>query len=70
MDTKPTTPRRGSYLRFFADRDAARQHMVLRNHVAREGTVYCLVDGPEDNYAVVDLKTAIDLGGPYEWSGR
>jgi len=67
-DKRPT--RRGDYLRLFADREDARRRMILRNQTARDGTVYCLVDGPEDNYAVVDLRTAIDLGGPYEWSAR
>ena len=28
------------------------------------------LDGPEDNFAVVDLETAIELEIPYEWSTR
>jgi hypothetical protein len=27
----------------------------------------CLVDGPDDNFAVVDLQTAVELGGGYRW---
>ena len=30
--------------------------------------IFCLVDGPEDNFAVVDLETAIGFEIPYECS--
>jgi hypothetical protein len=44
------------------------EYMRGRNRASRDRTLYAVVDGPDDNYAVVDLKTAIDLGGRYEWS--
>ena len=56
------------YVRQFASRDEAHDRMLVLNRAARDGSVYCLVDGPENDYAVVDLRTAIDLGGPYKWA--
>ena len=65
-----------TYVKFFDTRDDAYAHMLEQNQ-ARTGAnrqpceesfvLYCLVDGPEDNFAIVDLETAINLGGPYEW---
>jgi hypothetical protein len=55
--------------KFFTDHDSAYEYMrsLNRTHLKE---IYCLVDGPEDNFAVVDLKTAIELDMPYEWSAR
>ena len=64
------------YIQFFDTRDGAYQHMLEKNQARTDAnrqpgtecfTLYCLVDGPEDNFAIVDLETAINLGGPYEW---
>ena len=56
-------------IKFFTDQGAAYDYMrsLNRTHIKE---IFCLVDGPEDNFAVVDLETAIDLGIPYEWSTR
>ena len=60
-----------TYCKFFDTKDGARELMVTKNRVNREKyAIYCLVDGPEDNFAVVDIHTAIDLGIGYEWSTR
>jgi hypothetical protein len=56
-------------IRFFAEEDQAREHMRLLNQTHCK-EIFCLVDGPEDNFAVVDLKTAIEMDMPYEWSRR
>ena len=56
-------------IRFFAEEDQAREHMRLLNQTHCK-EIFCLVDGPEDNFAVVDLKTAIEMDMPYEWSTR
>ncbi len=65
-----------TYVEFFATRDEAYAQMLEKKydpHVRepragwRTFLLYCLVDGPEDNFAVVDLETAIDLGVGYEW---
>lgn len=31
-------------------------------------TVYCLLDGPDDDYVVCDLRTAIETGLPYQFA--
>jgi hypothetical protein len=56
-------------IKFFVEEEEARDYMVSlnRTHIKE---IFCLVDGPEDNFAVVDLETAIDLEIPYEWSTR
>lgn len=60
------------YLREFSDRNEAYDRMTLKNRSCRAAgnnrDIYCLVPGPSDNWAVVDLATAIDLGLGYEWS--
>ena len=60
-----------TYLREFTDRDDAVAWMTQKNracHRAGNTTdLYAVVDGPTDNFAVVDLDTAIDLGLGYEW---
>lgn len=57
-----------TYCQQFASEDKAYDHMLAINRTSRDGTIYCLVDGPEDDYAVVDLRTATELGAPYEWA--
>ena len=56
------------YIRIFADEADADLWMRAKNRVSRDGEMYCVVDGPQDDYAVVDLRTAIELGGPYRWA--
>ena len=56
-------------IKFFASEDDAREYMLLLNRTHIRET-FCLVDGPEDNFAVVDLETAIDLDIPYQWSAK
>jgi hypothetical protein len=51
-----------SYLRFFATREAALAHAVEKNLEADAPLAYIAVHGPEDDYAVVDTETALDLG--------
>ena len=61
-----------TYMMFFADKGAARDFAKEKNRAARrenkKNDCYCVVDGPEDDFAVVDIDTAIELGGQYEWS--
>jgi hypothetical protein len=61
--------KREIYCRFFDTEDAARARCETRNRAARRAgnmrDIFCLVDGPEDNFAVVDLITAIELGQGY-----
>lgn len=60
------------YLAEFSDRQQAHDRMKLKNRACRaagnQRDIYCLVSGPSDNWAVMDLASAIDLGLGYEWS--
>jgi hypothetical protein len=62
-----------AYLRFFNTENNARSICQIKNQACRRAgnfkDIYCLIDGPEDNYAVVDLKTAISHGQGYEIIG-
>lgn len=62
--------KRDTYCRFFDSENDARARCAMKNKVAKRANnyrdIYCLVSGPEDNFAVVDLSTAIDLGQGYE----
>jgi len=58
------------YLKEISEEKEARDWMAMKNQASRDGNIYCLVAGPSDNWAIVDVKTAIELGGPYEWSVR
>jgi hypothetical protein len=58
------------YMKTYATEAEADARMRTRNRAHRngDGQIFCLVDGPDDNFAVVDLGTAIELGGPYRWA--
>ena len=62
--------KRDTYTVFFDTEDAAETRCAIKNRGAKLAgnyrDVYCVVDGPDDNYAVVDLTTAIDLGNGYK----
>lgn len=61
--------KRETYIRFFATENDAIDRCSLKNRACRRAgnykDIYCVVDGPEDNFAVVDLSTAISLGNGY-----
>ncbi|HNJ57374.1 MAG TPA: hypothetical protein PKI54_13355 [Bacteroidia bacterium] len=62
-----------TYVKQFADYDTAFEWMRMKNKAfARANNkvdILCVVPGYEgDNYAVVDLMTAIELGLGYVWS--
>lgn len=64
--------KQATFIKFFASHGEAFEYMQLKNKAARsagnKADCYCVIDGPEDNFAVVDLDTAIDHGQPYKWS--
>ena len=50
------------YVTEFEKRVDAYFHMLdLNRNKNRKEDFYCLVDGPEDNFAVVDIDTALEL---------
>lgn len=58
-----------TYCKFFDAENDAFTRCSIKNRAARAANnykdIYCVVDGPSDNFAVVDLSTAIDLGQGY-----
>jgi hypothetical protein len=65
MNTKAN---RETYIQFFDNEEVADAFMRMRNRARVSADVVVVVDGPEDNWAVVDLSTAIELGGGYRWA--
>ena len=56
-----------TYIKGFREYDEAYDWMVMKNQTSVKDT-FCVVPGWEDNYAVVDLMTAIELELGYVWS--
>ena len=58
------------YMATFDAKDDARNWCKQKNRAcAKAGNtrdIYAVMDGPDDDYAVVDLLTAIELGHGYE----
>lgn len=58
-----------AYLKRFADKSAALERARLKNHANRmPGWLWVVADGPENDFAVLDLRSAIDMGLCYEWA--
>lgn len=61
-----------TYIRQFNQYDAAFDFMRMKNktfeNAGNKSTIFCVVPGPDDNYAVVDLRTAIELEIGYVWA--
>ena len=60
-----------TYFKTFKNKAGARNWARMKNRAcAAAGNrrdIFAVVDGPEDGFAVVDLNTAIELGGGYTW---
>ena len=58
-----------SYAKFFATENTAIARAAMKNRACKRAgnykDIYAVVDGPCDDYAVVDLNTAINLGSGY-----
>lgn len=58
-----------AYLKLYATRPAALAACALKTRTNRiRFWSWVVTDGPDNDFAVVDLDTAIELGGGYEWS--
>jgi hypothetical protein len=53
------------YCKFFKNENDAECFCEMKNVTAKSDNIFAVVDGPEDNFAVVDIHTAIDLGSHY-----
>ena len=62
-----------TYIRYFETENDALTRCELKNRACKRAgnyrDIYAVVDGPEDNFAVVDLSTAIELGFGYQIAG-
>jgi hypothetical protein len=59
-----------TYIKNFNNENDAIDMCRIKNEANRcEYTMYAVVDGPNDDYAVVDIKTAIELGCGYKIVG-
>lgn len=61
-----------TYIKHFAEYNTAYSWMVTKNKAnekaGNKNESFALVPGPDDNYAVVDLMTGIELGLGYVWA--
>jgi hypothetical protein len=61
--------KQATFIRTFENESEAEDFMTMKNRVNRVASwIWVLVEGPEDNFAVVDLSTAIEMNVPYKWS--
>ena len=68
MKEETTGAKTQDYLRFFDTELEAEAHMRKLNRVAARNTMFVLVDGPEDNFAVMDIDSAIENDFLYRWA--
>jgi hypothetical protein len=61
-----------TYFRSFTDENEAYQMMVLKNRACKKANNYkdafVLVDGPDNNFVVMDDRSAIEGGFLYQYS--
>ncbi len=58
------------YFKTFASADEAGDSMKAKNRAAQRagsGDIFVLVDGPEDDFVVMDLEQAVANGLLYSW---
>jgi hypothetical protein len=69
--TRPGKREMKTYLVRFDSEKSAMDRMRLKNRACRMAgnrrDIYAVVPGPEGDWAVVDIKTAIELGAGYRW---
>ncbi len=57
-----------AYLKLFPTRDDAEDIARIKNRACRMPRwLWVVIDGPADDFAVVDLRTAIEMGARYSW---
>jgi hypothetical protein len=57
-----------SYCKFFDDEEKADNWMKMKNRsrmLAKNYDMFAMIDGPENNFAIVDISTAIEMGMGY-----
>lgn len=60
------------YIKIFKSEEQAFQLMVAKNRACKRAgnlkDIFVLVDGPENDFAVMDLDSAIENGFLFQWS--
>jgi hypothetical protein len=56
-----------TYIKSFSSENAAYAYMIRINRAHPHAEPYVMIDGPSDDYAVVDMSTAIELNAMYRW---
>lgn len=64
---------KNTHLRFYEKEEDAysamrRHNQSLKSLKHRASYIRVMIDGPEDNFAVVDIDTALEMQVPYEWA--
>ena len=58
-----------AFLKLFPTRADAEERARIKNRANRmPGWLWVVTDGPADDFAVVDLRSAIELGVGYSWA--
>ena len=59
------------YMKMFKTEAAAMDWMRMKNRACKLAgntrDLFVVTDGPENDFAVMDLKSAIELGSGYKW---
>jgi hypothetical protein len=70
-EQQPTRTRSNSmktaHIATFSSEDAAYAYMIRINRAHPHAEPYVMIEGPRDDYAVVDMSTAIELNAMYRW---
>lgn len=60
------------YIKIFKSESEAFDWMVMKNRACKRANnlndIFCLVDGPDNDFAVMDIDSAIEGGFLYQWS--
>ena len=58
-----------TYIKTFETKAKAESMMRTKNRANRvPGWLWVMVDGPEDDFVLVDIRTAIDMNMGYSWA--
>ena len=67
------TMEQSTYMKQFIDENKALDWCQMKNKACKRAgnysDIFAVVDGPEDDFEVVDLSTAIELGFGYQIAG-
>ena len=69
MDRREEMKTRTEYMRMFENENEALDRCEMKNKACKAANntrdIFAVIEGPEENWAVVDLTTAIEFGQGY-----